>query len=62
MAITYTFDIAPHLRRVQSLRARRNARWHWLHRHDGRAEFWRLAVPACLLFWGFVVYGVYEIL
>jgi hypothetical protein len=57
--ITYEFDIAPHLRRALGFRARRIERWRRLHRHDGRAIFWRIALPACFLFWGLVGYGLY---
>lgn len=62
MTITYEFDVAPHLRRALWFRARRIKRWNQLHKHDGRAAFWRIALPACLLFWGLVGFGLYAIL
>ena len=58
MAITYAVDVAPHLRRALELRARRSERWKQLHEHEGRAEFWQMAIPGCLLFWALVAYGI----
>jgi hypothetical protein len=57
MTITYEFDVRPHLRRGLRYRQLRQ-RWYVQHRHDGRAIFWRLAVPGVLLFWGLVGYGI----
>lgn len=62
MAITYEFDIAPHLRRAHALRFRRLERLAYLRRHDGRAVFWQLALPACLLFWAAIACGTYALL
>jgi hypothetical protein len=62
MTISHECDVAPHLRRALDFRARRIKRWNRLHKHDGRATFWRIALPACLLFWGLVGYGITVIL
>jgi hypothetical protein len=35
-----------------------NVREAQLHRHDGRALFWRTAIPALLIFWALALYGL----
>ena len=39
-------------------RALRNMREARLHKHDGRALFWRTAIPALLIFWALALYGL----
>jgi hypothetical protein len=58
MSLTYDADVAPHLNRALIYRAKRNARWNLLHRHDGRAKFWGMAILALFAFWGLVVYAM----
>jgi hypothetical protein len=38
------------------------ARWNLLHKHDGRAAFWQMAVPALIVLWAVVAYGIYSAL
>lgn len=59
MTLTYERDVRPHLKRGLRYRQLRQ-RWYVLHRHDGRAIFWRITIPALLLFWGLVAYGVHS--
>ncbi|HWC63640.1 MAG TPA: hypothetical protein VG501_08460 [Rhizomicrobium sp.] len=58
MAITYALDVAPHLFRAKALRARRLERWRRLHKHDGRAAAWRLAIAGVSIFWALAAYGI----
>jgi len=44
-----------HLEPARLYRAVREAR---LHKHDGRALFWRTAIPALLIFWALALYGL----
>lgn len=62
MAITYEFDVAPHMRRALALRSRRLQRVFYLRRHHGRALFWQIALPACLMFWAALGYGIRTLL
>ncbi len=59
MDLTYSRDVAPHLRRALAIRARRDTRYIALHRHDGRAISWLVATPSLLLFWALITYGVH---
>jgi hypothetical protein len=59
MAITYEFDVAPHLRRGLRYRRMREERLYELHKHDGRAAFWQITLAGLFLFWGAVAYGIY---
>ena len=59
--LTYEFDIAPHLQRGLMYRRLRLQRRDALHKHDGRATFWWIAIPSLLLFWATVAYGVNSI-
>ena len=61
MTMTYEFDIAPHLYRARALRARRLNRWQRLHKHDGRAFAWRIAVSGVVIFWASVGFGIYAL-
>jgi hypothetical protein len=58
MAITYEFDVRPHLQRAKTYRMLRQYRWRELHKHDGRALAWTIILPALLLFWGLVIYAL----
>lgn len=58
MAITYEFDVAPHLFRARMYRCKRKERYAQLHAHDGRGVFWRITIPSLLLFWALVAYGI----
>ena len=60
LTISYAFDVAPHLRKLLELRARREERWQYLHEHDGRATFWQIAILSCIAFWVLVAYGLYS--
>jgi hypothetical protein len=60
--ITYKADVAPHLERGMMYRRMRMQRWQALHKHDGAATFWRIALLSQLLFWAFVGYGVHLVL
>jgi hypothetical protein len=62
MAMTYEFDVAPHLYRAKALRTRRLERWHHLHKHDGRGPAWRFAIMGLLVFWAVVAGGIYLLL
>lgn len=57
--ISYALDVAPHLRKLFELRARREERRRELHDHRDRAIFWRLAIPSCIAIWVLAVYGLY---
>ena len=61
MAITYEFDVAPHLSRARVFRWMRKERYAQIHAHDGSGLFWRTLVPALLLFWSLVGYGIYSL-
>jgi hypothetical protein len=54
VAIRPDFDMS-HLEPARLYRAVREAR---LHKHDGRALFWRTAIPALLIFWALALYGL----
>jgi hypothetical protein len=48
-----------HLEPARLYRALRNeAR---LHKHEGRALFWRTAIPALLIFWALALYGLTQL-
>ena len=57
MAIRTDFDMS-HLEPARLYRALRNMREAQLHKHDGRALFWRTAIPALLIFWALALYGL----
>ena len=57
MAVHPDFDM-PHLEPSRLYRALRNMREARLHKHDGRALFWRTAIPALLIFWALTLYGL----
>ena len=61
MAITYEFDVGPHLRRGLRYRKLREERWYALHKHDGRAAFWQITLAALFWFWGAVAYGIFAV-
>jgi hypothetical protein len=61
MDITYQDDVGPHLERALAFRVRRQQRLHHLHEHDGRAFFWRVAIPGLVLFWASVIAAVYRL-
>jgi hypothetical protein len=42
-------------------RALRYVRDAHLHKHDGRALFWRTAIPALLIFWALALYGLSQL-
>jgi hypothetical protein len=58
MSLTYDADVAPHLDRALFYRAKRNARWNLLHRHDGRARIWAIALLGLSAFWGAVAFAM----
>ena len=47
-----------HLEPSRLYGALRNVHEVQLHKHDGRALFWRTAIPALLIFWALAVYGL----
>lgn len=58
MALRPDFDMS-HLEPARLYRALRNeAR---LHKHEGRALFWRTAIPALLIFWALALYGLTQL-
>ena len=60
MAFPPDFDMS-HLEPARLYRALRNMREAQLHKHDGRALFWRTAIPALLIFWALALYGLTQI-
>ena len=61
VAIPPDFDIAPHLEPSRLYRALRNVGEAHFRNHDGRALFWRTAIPALLIFWALALYGLTQI-
>ena len=59
MGITYEYDVRPHLERALRYRRLREERWYALHKHDGRAIFWRITVLSLLIFWALAAYSAY---
>jgi hypothetical protein len=57
VAIRPDFDM-PQLEPSWLYQALHNVREAQLHRHDGRALFWRTAIPALLIFWALALYGL----
>jgi hypothetical protein len=62
MNITYQDDVAPHLYRGLQIRAKRMARWDMLYKHNGRAKFWQMAIPALMVLWAVIAYAGYSAL
>jgi len=56
MGIVREFDVASHLERTNWHGAGRMGHEAQFHKHDGRALFWRTAIPALLIFWTAVAY------
>jgi len=59
--ITYNADVAPHLQRGLMYRRLRMQRSEVLHQRDVAKIFWRVTIPALLVFWVAVAYGIYSI-
>jgi hypothetical protein len=61
MAISYEVDVAPHMRRAMHYRILREHRWLELHEHDGRPQFWRIAICLSWSFGGLVAHGIHAL-